>query len=132
MKKINTFAALLMMAAAAMFSTSCENDNINPYDYVNNGSDGNENQGSKDVITTKVAEYPAGSVVWTKDTTLSQSVEIPVGASLYIEPGVTVRSRPECREAIQERHLHLHQGKQSARCQAREILEDREQEQSGV
>ena len=46
---------MLMMAAAAMFSTSCENDNINPYDYVNNGSDGNENQGSMDVITTKVA-----------------------------------------------------------------------------
>lgn len=34
MKKISTFAALLLMAAAAMFSTSCENDNINPYDYV--------------------------------------------------------------------------------------------------
>ena len=90
MKKINTFAALLLMAAAAMFSTSCENDNINPYDYVNNGGNGsNENQGSKDAFITKVAEYPAGSVVWTKDTTLSQSVEIPVGASLYIEPGVT-------------------------------------------
>ena len=29
---------MLMMAAAAMFSTSCENDNINPYDYVNNGA----------------------------------------------------------------------------------------------
>ena len=41
MKKISTFAALLLMAAAAMFYTSCENDNINPYDYVNNGSDGN-------------------------------------------------------------------------------------------
>ena len=27
MKKINTFVALLLMAAAAMFSTSCENDN---------------------------------------------------------------------------------------------------------
>ena len=24
------------MAAATLFSTSCENDNINPYDYVNN------------------------------------------------------------------------------------------------
>jgi len=48
MKKINTFAALLLMAAAAMFSTSCENDNINPYDYVNNGGNGsNENQGSE-------------------------------------------------------------------------------------
>lgn len=104
MKKINTFAALLLMAAAAMFSTSCENDNINPYDYVNNGSngsDGNENQGSKDVITTKVAEYPVGSVVWTKDTTLSQSVEIPVGASLYIEPGVTVTCKSEVQVPVE-------------------------------
>ena len=66
MKKINTLACMLMMAAAAMFSTSCENDNINPYDYVNNGangSDGNQNQGSKDVITTKMAEYPKSSLV---------------------------------------------------------------------
>ena len=89
---------MLMMAAAAMFSTSCENDNINPYDYVNNGSNGSdENQGSKDVITTKVAEYPKGSLVWSKDTTLSESVEIPVGTSLYIEPGVTVT----CKSAVQ-------------------------------
>ena len=102
MKKINTFAALLLMAAAAMFSTSCENDNINPYDYVNNGGNGsNENQDSKDVITTKVAEYPAGSVVWTKDTTLSQSVEIPVGASLYIEPGVTVTCKSEVQVPVE-------------------------------
>ena len=104
MKKINTLACMLMMAAAAMFSTSCENDNINPYDYVTNGgngSDGNENQGSKDVITTKVAEYPVGSVVWTKDTTLSQSVEIPVGASLYIEPGVTVTCKSEVQVSVE-------------------------------
>ena len=92
---------MLMMAAAAMFSTSCENDNINPYDYVNNGSDGNENQGSKDVITTKVAEYPVGSVVWTKDTTLSESVEIPVGTSLYIEPGVTVTCKSEVQVPVE-------------------------------
>ena len=93
MKKRKTFAALLLIASAAMFSTSCENDNFNPYDYVNNGgngSDGNENQGSKDVITTKVAEYPAGSVVWTTATTISDTLEIPVAASLYNEPGVTV------------------------------------------
>ena len=104
MKKINTFAALLMMAAAAMFSTSCENDNINPYDYVNNGangSDGNQNQGSKDVITTKVAEYPKGSLVWSKDTTLSESVEIPVGTSLYIEPGVTVTCKSEVQVPVE-------------------------------
>ena len=62
MKKINTFAALLLMAAAAMFSTSCENDNINPYDYVNNGGNGNENQGSKDVVTTKVLNIQ--QVLW--------------------------------------------------------------------
>ena len=102
MKKINTFTALLLMAAAAMFSTSCENDNINPYDYVNNGSNGsNENQGSENTFTTKVAEYPVGSVVWTKDTTLSQSVEIPVGASLYIEPGVTVTCKSEVQVPVE-------------------------------
>ncbi len=51
MKKINTFAAMLMMAAAAIFSTSCENDNIDPYDYTNNGGNGsNENQGSKECL----------------------------------------------------------------------------------
>ena len=95
---------MLMMAAAAMFSTSCENDNINPYDYVNNGangSDGNQNQGSKDVITTKVAEYPKGSLVWSKDTTLSESVEIPIGTSLYIEPGVTVTCKSEVQVPVE-------------------------------
>lgn len=30
MKKINTFAGVLLMAAAGLFSASCENDNINP------------------------------------------------------------------------------------------------------
>ena len=104
MKKINTFACMLMMAAAAMFSTSCENDNINPYDYTNNGGNGSgsdENLGSKDVVTTKVAEYPVGSLVWSKDTTLSQSVEIPVGTSLYIEPGVTVTCKSEVQVPVE-------------------------------
>ena len=102
MKKINTFAALLMMAAAAMFSTSCENDNINPYDYVNNGGNGsNENQGSNEVLKTDVAEYPVGSLVWSKDTTLSESVEIPVGTSLYIEPGVTVTCKSEVQVPVE-------------------------------
>ena len=68
---------LLMAAATTVLATSCENDNINPYDYVNNNG-GNENQGSKDVVKTAVAEYPVGSLVWTKDTTISESVEIPV------------------------------------------------------
>lgn len=102
MKKINTFACMLMMAAVAMFSTSCENDNINPYDYTNNGGNGsNENQGSNEVLKTDVAEYPVGSLVWSKDTTLCESVEIPVGTSLYIEPGVTVTCKSEVQVPVE-------------------------------
>jgi len=37
---------------------------------------------------TKV--YPAGAIVWKNDTTITNHVIIPVGKSLYIEPGVTV------------------------------------------
>ena len=81
MKKINILACMLLMAAATtVFCTSCENDNINPYDYSN---------GENKTI--------AGSIIWTKDTTLSESVEIPVGTSLYIAPGVTVT----CKSAVQ-------------------------------
>ena len=102
MKKINTFACMLMMAVAAMFSTSCENDNINPYDYTNHGGNGsNENQGSNEVLKTDVAEYPVGSLVWSKDTTLCESVEIPVGTSLYIEPGVTVTCKSEVQVPVE-------------------------------
>lgn len=85
MKKTNTLASLLLMAAAALFSTSCENDNINPYDAQVSGG-----QGSFGSVTTALATYPVGSIVWKNDTTLDESVEVPVGASLYIEPGVTV------------------------------------------
>ena len=88
---------MLLMAATTMFSVSCENDNINPYDYVGNGNDNNQNQGSTEVLKTAVAEYPVGSLVWTKDTILAESVEIPVGTSLYIEPGVTVT----CKSGVQ-------------------------------
>ena len=92
---------MLAMATAAMFSTSCENDNINPYDYVNNGGNNQENQGSADVFKTDLAEYPKGSLVWTKDTTLEESVEIPVGTSLYIEPGVTITCKSEVQVPVE-------------------------------
>ena len=92
---------LAMAATTAMFSTSCENDNINPYDYTNNGDDNQENQGSTDAFKTALAEYPKGSLVWTKDTTLTESVEIPVGTSLYIEPGVTVTCKSEVQVPIE-------------------------------
>ncbi len=42
----------------------------------------------KEDETEKV--YPAGSIVWKNDTTIKNHVIIPVGKSLYIEPGVTV------------------------------------------
>lgn len=100
MKKLNTLACMLTMSAVAMFSASCENDNINPYDYVNNGGN-NANQGSTEVLKTAVAEYPVGSVVWTKDTTINESVEIPVGTSLYIEPGVTVTCKSDVQVPIE-------------------------------
>lgn len=90
MKKFNTYACLAAMATAAIFATSCENDNINPYDNTAGGSNNNTNQGSTEVVKTQLAEYPIGSLVWTKDTTLTESVKIPEGTSLYIEPGVTV------------------------------------------
>ena len=92
---------MLAMAAAAMFSTSCENDNINPYDYNTNGGGNQENQGSTDVFKTALAEYPKGALVWTKDTTLEESVEIPVGTSLYIEPGVTVTCKSEVQVPVE-------------------------------
>lgn len=92
---------MLAMAAAAMFSTSCENDNINPYNYNTNGGGNQENQGSPDVFKTALAEYPKGALVWTKDTTLEESVEIPVGTSLYIEPGVTVTCKSEVQVPVE-------------------------------
>lgn len=85
MKKNITIIAALALAFAA---TSCENENINPLDY--NGGTKTDTVYVNDKVTTTVAEYPAGSVVWSKDTTLTESVEIPVGRSLYIEPGVTI------------------------------------------
>ena len=92
-------AGMLLAAATAMFSASCENDNINPYDYA--GNNGNTNQGSTNVIKTAVAEYPVGSLVWSNDTTLSESVEIPVGTSLYIEPGVTVTCKADVQVPVE-------------------------------
>ena len=92
---------MLAMAAVAMFSTSCENDNINPYDYNTNGGGNQENQGSTDVFKTALAEYPKGALVWTKDTTLEESVEIPVGTSLYIDPGVTVTCKSEVQVPVE-------------------------------
>ncbi len=99
MNKINILACMLAIVATATFSTSCENDNINPYDYVSKAD--TTNQGSTDVVKTQIAEYPKGSIVWTKDTTLSESVEIPVGTSLYIEQGVTVTCKSEMKVPIE-------------------------------
>lgn len=100
MKKITSIACTLLMAAAAVAFASCETDNINPYDYTNR-TDSVINQGSTTVVKTALAEYPMGSIVWTRDTTLRESVEIPVGTSLYIEPGVTVTCKADVQVPIE-------------------------------
>lgn len=84
--KQNIIAISLLALAFAV--TSCENENINPLDY-NGGSKTDTVYVSNDVKTA-IASYPSGAIVWSRDTTLTESVEIPEGRSLYIEPGVTV------------------------------------------
>ena len=78
-----------MLVALSAITSSCENDNINPYDYSSGGNDTIYVQTS-DGYKTDFATYPYGSLVWSHDTTLTQSFKVPVGKSLYIEPGVTV------------------------------------------
>lgn len=86
--------------AALALTTSCENDNINPYDFVSR-NDSIDNIFSKDIQTTKLAQYPAKSIVWTHDTVLAESFEVPAGASLYIEPGVTVTCKSEVQVPVE-------------------------------
>ncbi|MDD5861540.1 MAG: right-handed parallel beta-helix repeat-containing protein [Prevotella sp.] len=85
------FFAGMLLAMTATALTSCENDNINPEDY--NGKSSNS---ATAAITTALAAYPENSIVWTKDTTLTESFKVPEGHSLYIEPGVhvTCSSKP--------------------------------------
>lgn len=98
MQNVNLLVGALVMTATTMFCTSCENENINPYDptepIVNN-------QGSDQALRTQLAEYPQGSWVWSRDTTLAESVEVPVGTSLYIEPGVTVTCKSSTQVPIE-------------------------------
>lgn len=86
----HSFTRLALITAMATLALSCENNNINPYDYNDGTNDANQTQGSADIVKTDLAQYPQGSIVWTHDTTLTESVEIAEGTSLYIEPGVTV------------------------------------------
>ena len=96
-----TISRLATLLATALLATACENDNINPYDYAGSDNGAGTEQGSTDVVKTALAEYPKGSVVWTHDTTLTESVEIAKGASLYIEPGVTVTCKSEVQVPVE-------------------------------
>ena len=84
-----------------MLATACETNNINPYDYADPDSGAGTEQGSADVVNTALAQYPKGSIVWTHDTTLTESVEIAEGASLYIEPGVTVTCKADVQVPVE-------------------------------
>lgn len=96
-----TITRLAIMAATAMLATACETNNINPYDYADPDSGAGTEQGSADVVNTALAQYPKGSIVWTHDTTLTESVEIAEGASLYIEPGVTVTCKADVQVPVE-------------------------------
>lgn len=87
MQSIKMIACTIAFAGAALFS-ACENDNIDPTLTAKPSTNGTT--GSEDVLKTALASYPKGSIVWTKDTTLTESFKVPEGVSLYIEPGVTV------------------------------------------
>ncbi|MGI6242283.1 MAG: hypothetical protein ACOYJK_01900 [Prevotella sp.] len=95
MKRFNLFAGIIVLAFAAGMS-SCENENINPYDYAAKTDTITINTGDENTVKTAIASYPTGSIVWAHDTTLTSSFKIPLGASLYIEPGVkvTISSKP--------------------------------------
>ena len=95
MSKIFLMAAIAGMATAVAL-TSCENENINPYDYAAKTDTVTINIGDGNTVKTRLASYPTGSIVWSHDTTLTGSFKVPEGASLYIEPGVkvTVASKP--------------------------------------
>jgi hypothetical protein len=95
MKKFSLFAGIIALAITAGLS-SCENENINPYDYAAKTDTITINTGDGNTVKTALASYPTGSIVWTKDTTLTSSFKVPAGASLYIEPGVkvTISSKP--------------------------------------
>lgn len=92
-------AGALCLAVAAIATTSCENDNINPYDYT--GTNDTIYINTTEGVETSLATYPAGSIVWTKDTTLQESFKVPENTSLYIEPGVTVTCKSDAKVPVE-------------------------------
>lgn len=84
------FTAGLLVTALVFELTSCENENINPYDYAAKTDTITINTGDENTVKTALASYPTGSIVWSHDTTLVTSFKVPEGTSLYIEPGVHV------------------------------------------
>lgn len=99
MLSIKSIACMLTLACAALF-TACENDNIDPT-VITPGTTTPGTTGSENVVTTALATYPKGSIVWTKDTTLTASFKVPEGVSLYIEPGVTVTCDSKADPAVE-------------------------------
>ena len=89
----------LFATALAFGLSSCENENINPYDYAAKTDTITINTGDENTVKTAVAFYPTGSIVWSHDTTLVTSFKVTEGASLYIEPGVHVTVSHDSQEA---------------------------------
>ena len=90
---------LLFATALVIGLSSCENENINPYDYAAKTDTITINTGDANTVKTAIASYSTGSIVWSHDTTLVTSFKIPEGASLYIEPGVRITVSHDSQEA---------------------------------
>ena len=57
------FTAGLLVTALAFGLTSCENENINPYDYAAKTDTITINTGDENTVKTALASYPTGSIV---------------------------------------------------------------------
>ena len=71
----------LFATALAFGLSSCENENINPYDYAAKTDTITINTGDENTVKTAVAFYPTGSIVWSHDTTLVTSFKPEFGIS---------------------------------------------------
>ncbi len=63
MKRFNLFVSILAVALMGGMS-SCENENINPYDYAAKTDTITINTGDANTVKTTIASYPTGSIVW--------------------------------------------------------------------
>jgi hypothetical protein len=90
MKYLKSVISIMAVASWSALFCACESDNIDPTETTGTNKKDTVYINSDTKMVTSYAKYPQGSIVWTHDTTLTASFEVPKNKSLYIEPGVTV------------------------------------------